>query len=122
MTVTVERLDLIVYKGSRFYQEFQQVEDDLSPMPLTDKTVKCYIKESLKSSVRLFELTEGKGGTVIVDRLNGIFGIQINSDQTDIAQTVGIYDIMLIDINHPTIDSERIVEGKILFSEGVTKQ
>jgi len=122
MTVTVERLDLTIYKGSRFYQEFQQVEDDLAPIPLTDKTVKCCIKESFKSSVNLFELTEANGGTVIVDRPNGVFGILLNSDQTNISQTVGIYDIMLIDIDHPTIDSERIVEGKILFSAGVTAQ
>lgn len=119
MTEQAERLDLVINKGARFYQEFQLVEDDLSPISIADKTVRCVIRESWKSTTVLFNLTVDNGGVVLDDSLNGVFGLLLNANQTNIAQTVGIYDVLLVDNDHPTLDSDRVVAGKIVFSPGL---
>lgn len=122
MTEPAERLDIVIQKGARFYQEFQQVDDNGAPIPIVNQTIKCIMKESFKSTVNLFELTEENGGIVLDDAANGVFGLLLNANQTDIPQTIGIYDVLLIDNDYPTLDSDRIVEGKIKFSPGITKQ
>jgi hypothetical protein len=122
MTELAERLDIVIQKGARFYQEFQQVDDNGAPIPIVNQTIKCIMKESFKSTVNLFELTEENGGIILDDAANGVFGLLLNANQTDIPQTIGIYDVLLIDNDYPALDSDRIVEGKIRFSPGITKQ
>lgn len=122
MSIPPERHDLVVRKGGKFYVEFQQVQDDMTHISLAGKTLKGRVKESLKSPTVLHDLTEANGGLVIVDEANGIFGMLLRSDQTNVTADYGIYDIMAIDDDYPTIESEYIVEGKITYTTGVTQQ
>lgn len=122
MTIPAERVDIIIPKGAKFYLEFQQVQDNLEPISLAGKTLKCTIKESHSSPVILHELTEANEGMVKVDEANGIFAMQIPSDKTDIPQDFGVYDIILIDNNYPTVETERVLQGSVTYSKGVTKQ
>lgn len=123
MSLTVETLPLIIYKGGKFYQEFQLLQDDMSPVSFVGKTLKGRIKESTKSSTVLFDLTEDNGGVVQVDAINGVFGMLLTSLQTaTLTVNNGVYDIMQIDDNYPTIESEYIVKGPITFITGITPQ
>lgn len=122
MSIPPETYDLVIRKGGKFYQEFQQVQDNGVPISLAGKTLKGRVKESLKSPTVLHELTEANGGVVKVDEANGVFGMLIRSDQSNVAADFGIYDIMLIDNAYPTLESEYVVAGKITYITGVTQQ
>ena len=122
MSIPPEVYDLVIRKGGKFYQEFQQVQDNGVPIPLTNKLLKGRVKESLKSPTVLHDLTEENGGMVIVDELNGVFGMLIRSDQSNVAADYGIYDIMAIDKDYPTLESEYLVMGKVTYTTGVTQQ
>lgn len=123
MPVTVETYPLVVYKGGKFYQEFQLLQDDLTPVSFAGKTLKGRIKESKSSSTIINELTEVNGGVVQVDTANGIFGMLLTSAQTElITAEYGVYDIMQIDDAYPTLESEYIVKGPITYIEGITEQ
>lgn len=122
MSIPPERYDLVIRKGGKFYVEFQQVQDDMTPISLAGKTLKGSVKESLKSPTVLHDLTEANGSLVVVDEANGIFGMLLRSNQTNVTADYGIYDIMAIDDDYPTIESEYVVEGKITYTTGVTQQ
>lgn len=115
-----ERVDFIVQKGAKFYQEFQLTEDDgFTPISLAGKKIECNIKKSYNASSSLFNLTEANGGTSRLDAANGIFCISIESNRTNIAINTGVYNIKIIDDDYPTIETERIVEGTLKFTSDV---
>lgn len=122
MSIPPEEYDIVIRKGGKFYIEFQQLQDDGQPISLAGKTLKGRVKESFNSTVVLHDLTEANGGLVKVDEANGIFGMLIRSDQSNVTADFGVYDIMAIDNAYPTIESEFIVVGKITYEMGVTQQ
>lgn len=122
MTIPAERVDITIPKGAKFYQEFQQVQDNMVPISLAGKSLKCTIRESYKSPVVLHELTEANGGMIKVDEANGVFAMLIPSDKTNVSCDFGVYDIILIDNLYPTVETERVIQGQVIYSKGVTQQ
>lgn len=120
--IDVETYNITVYKGSKFYEQFQLVQSDLTPISLVGKTLKGTIKESLKATANLFELTEANGGLTKVDAANGIFTMLLDSSQTNISASRGVYDIMQINDTYPDDESEYIVRGSVNFIQGITQQ
>ena len=120
MTTLAERVDIVIQKGAKFYQEFQFVQDDLQPISLAGKTLKCMIKESHKSPTVLHTLTEDNGGMIMLDAANGSFAMHIESDETNVTVDYGIYDIITIEDDYPTTEIERIVEGNVTYTKRVT--
>jgi len=115
------RYDLIIEKKAKYYQEFQQLEGDgITPIPYTTKTLKCTIKESYETTTTLHDLTEANGGVIRVDETTGTFAIQIDADQTNVTPDFAVYDIIAMTTTAPTTDIERLIEGKITYTEGVT--
>ena len=119
-SIPAERYDLVIQKKAKFYQEFQQVQDDMRPISLVGKTLKCTVKESFSSSIIIHELTEANQGMVKVDAANGVFGMFIPANQTDVPYDYAVYDIIIQDNMYPTTETERVVEGKITYTKGVT--
>lgn len=122
MTIIPEQLPLTIYKGVKFYQEFQLLQDDESVVSLVGKTLKCTIKESFNAATVLHNLTEANGGVVKVDAANGIFAILITSDLTNVSVSKGVYDIISINDDYPTIETELLIRGAIVYINGVTPQ
>lgn len=122
MTIEPENYPLTIYKGGKFYVEFQLQDDDGLPISLVGKSLKCRIKESEKSSSVLFDLTIANGGMIITDAANGIFAILITSDVSNVEADRGIYDVLQIDDSYPTLESEYVLRGKVTFIKGITQQ
>lgn len=115
-----ERIDFVVQKGAKFYQEFQLTEDDgVTPISLIGKKITCTIKKSYNASTTLFSLTEANEGTSRLDAANGIFCISLTSDVTNVNILTGVYNIKIIDDDYPTIETERIIEGHLRFTDDV---
>ena len=120
MTIVAERVDLVIQKGAKFYQEFQFVQDDLQPITMVGKTLKCTIKESQKSPLVLHTLTEDNGGMIMLDAAQGSFAMYIEADETNVSVDYGLYDIITIEDDYPTTEIERIIEGKVTYTQRVT--
>lgn len=122
MSIPPEQVDLIVRKNSKFYVEFQLAQDDGTPISLKNKILKCIVKESDKSTTVLHTLTSANGGLPIVDEDNGIFGFLLKSDETGVTVDRGVYDILVVDNDYPTIESECHIFGNITYIAGRTVQ
>ncbi|PIR06680.1 MAG: hypothetical protein COV55_02905 [Candidatus Komeilibacteria bacterium CG11_big_fil_rev_8_21_14_0_20_36_20] len=122
MTIEPEEYNLTIHKGGKFYFEFQLQDDEGLPISLVGKSLKCRIKESVRSSEVLLDLTTANGGMIITDAVNGIAAISIRSDETSVDADRGVYDIIQIDNSYPTIESEYIMFGKVTFITGITPQ
>ncbi len=114
------RLDFTIEKRARFYREIDLQDLYGNPVSLIGLNVACTIKESYSTVTTLFVLTQANGGVLVVDALNGKVGLWIPSNQTDIVQNNGVYDIQIQDPLYPTLDSTRLLQGNIVFSYGVT--
>lgn len=115
-----ERIDFIVQRGAKFSKEFQLLEDDgITPISLVTKTVECSVKQSFKAAAKLFHLTEANEGCNRLDAENGSFSINIDADKTNIDIDTAFYNIKLIDNSYPTIETERIIEGRLTFTKDV---
>lgn len=113
--------DLEICKRANLYQPFRvkDFEDNLVVVAGRDFSIACRIKESHSTDSELFYLTEENGG-IVVDEPLGIFSISIPATDTDVNEDTGVYDVLFVDTNNPEIIKERILEGQISFTEGVT--
>jgi hypothetical protein len=118
MTMPPVQIDHIVRKNSKYYIEFQLLQDTGVPISLKNKTLKCIVKESDKSPVVLHTLTSLNGGLPIIDENNGIFGFLLKSNETNVSVDRGVYDILVIDNDYPTIESECHIFGNITYIAG----
>ena len=117
----VARHDFVIEKKGKFYKEIDLVNQNREPISLVGREVKCIIKESHATETILHTLTEANGGVIVLDDANGLIALFISSTDTDIQADVGVYDIIRLDPLNPTLDNERILEGKITYSKGVTE-
>lgn len=116
-----ETYDIIINKGAKFYLEMQQVEDDgVTPIPFINCTIECKIRESFKSSIVLHHLTEANGGIIRLSNTEGRFALLIEATNTNIVAEYGVYDVISKDVAYPTREIDRIVQGKVTYSNGVT--
>jgi len=117
---TAERIDFIIQKGAKFYQEFQLTEDDgVTPISLVGKKVVCTIKQSFNANNWVHQLTEANEGTTRLDPANGVFCISIPATETNKNMSTAVHNIKLIDDEYPTIETERIIEGKVTYTSDV---
>jgi len=107
--------DIRVHKGSRLAHVVELKTTDNLPVSLVNKTIKCFIKESLSTSFLLFNLTVENEGIQIVDEVNGIFVIAIPANQTDIDVNVGFYDIIEAQTDFQSTESKVILHGRVFF-------
>ena len=111
--------DIIVEQGSVFelFFEYRDCEDVL--INLTNYTAQMQIREAKDSVSYLVEVTELDGIT-----LGGVLGtvlIRISADITNALDfNKGVYDVELSEAGDSTL-TRRVLEGKVKFSEQVTK-
>ncbi len=111
--------DIIVEQGSVFelFFEYRDCEDVL--IDLTGYTAQMQIREAKDSPTYLVEVTESSGIT-----LGGAAGtvlIRISASVTDALDfNKGVYDVELSEAGDDTL-TRRVLEGKVKFSEQVTK-
>ena len=79
----------------------------------------CVIKESFETETILHTLTEANGGVTVLDDPQGKVGLFIASaDTVAITADFAVYTIVKLDTNFPTLDNERILEGRIIYKKG----
>lgn len=85
---------------------------------LTGCTAKLHIREAKDSPTYLIELST-ENSRITITPLEGKIDLYISDETTDtLTGTGGFYDLK---IYHPNGDETRLVEGKVKFSPGVTK-
>lgn len=113
------RQDFVIEKGAVFAREINIVDANNAPVSLVGKNIACIIKESLSTSTVLFHLTEANGGVTVVNDAEGKVALYISAADTNVEASHGVYNILRIDDEYPLLDIERILEGRIAFTEGV---
>ncbi len=116
--MTAARLDLIIEKKARFYVELNLVDMNDNPVSLVGKTIEVVIKESLMTETILHHLTETNDGVRVLNDATGKVGLFIGSTATDVEADFGFYTIIRVDPNYPTLDNERLMEGRIIYKKG----
>lgn len=114
------RIDFVIEKRSRFYKQIDLITNDGVPISLVGKTVEATIKESSATETVLHSLTETNGGIEVIDDALGQIALFISGEYTDVEADIGVYDIKLIDTLTPGIDDERLMEGTITYTKGIT--
>lgn len=109
-----------IEKRAKYYQAFDVTLDDETPVSLVGKTVECKVKESYETTEVLHYLTEANGGILILDDALGKFALVIDADQTNVIPDYGVYDVVIINTSDPTNEIERLLEGKVTYTEGAT--
>lgn len=83
---------------------------------LTDYIVKMQCRFKHRGGSLIFTLTMDDGLTI--DPVTNVITMTISAERTGMLQDNTFYDIILIDTNDKV---ERILEGQLLISEGVTR-
>lgn len=107
-----------IEKRVKYYQAFDVELDDTTPVSFVGKTLECKIKESYETDEVLHHLTEANGGIIVIDDANGKFALNINADDTNVVPDYGVYTVVAIDSSDPEDERERLLEGKVTFTEG----
>jgi hypothetical protein len=115
-----ERFDMVIEKKAKFYKEIDLQDANGNPISSIGRLIKCVIKESYATETILFTLTEENGGILVLDDALGKIALVILSDATDVDADFGVYDLIRIDEIVPLLGNERLLEGKITFSKGVS--
>lgn len=118
--MTAARLDLIIEKGTKFYRELDLVDQDGDPYTLVGREVKATFRESLNTTTALNLLTEGNGGVIVLDDALGKVALYISATDTQVTPDFGVYDVVVIDSTHPLLDVDRVLEGRVTYTKGVT--
>ncbi len=111
--------DIIVEQGSVFELFFEYKDCDDVLIDLTNYTAQMQIRLAKDSPTYLVEVTETNGIT-----LGGALGtvlIRISATITDALDfSKGVYDVELSEAGDDAL-TRRVLEGKVKFSEQVTK-
>lgn len=113
-------INIEIEKKVKYYQAFDIELDDGTPVSLVGKTIECIIKESYETSENIFHLTEANGGILVLNDALGKIALVVPASQTNVVQDYGVFDVVAIGSSNPTVERERILEGKVRFTEGAT--
>lgn len=113
--------DIIVEQGDDHTEQFEYVDNEGTPIPLTGFEAKLQVRQHRliknKTPVLLTWSSEGATPEITIDEAAGIITIEVSSAATRaITFSEGEYDLLLIDGD--TV--ERLVEGKFTVKPSIT--
>lgn len=125
MISTHATIDLEVWEGATFYQEFVwMVDDPPVPVDLDGVTARMQVRDEIEDDETIFDLTTENGGVVIVDASEGKYAIILTPDQTaglctDHEKRSFVYDLFFY---HGTDDDAGLQQrGKMVINPAVTR-
>jgi hypothetical protein len=126
MISTHAQIDLEVYEGATFYQEFTwQVGTPSLPVDLDGMTARMQARDDIADEEPVFDLTTENGGIIILEPTDeGGYAIKITPSETvglctTYEKRVLVYDLFL---DHGTDDDTGLQQkGKITIYPSVTR-
>jgi hypothetical protein len=114
------KIDLTIYQGSTFSQEFQwKVGSPPTPVDLTGYSARMHIRQKINSPDPIIALTTENGRIVFKDRTNGIFSLEISATDTALLNfRSAVYDLEMVS---PSGFVQRLMEGSVELSPEVTR-
>jgi len=117
--MSASKLNLpVIEKGATYRHSLFWKSSTNTAVNLTGCTAKLQVRETVSAATTLLELSSANGGIVITPLL-GQIDLYISSVNTGtLLGTGGVYDL---EVYFPNGDITRLVEGKVLFKDEVTR-
>lgn len=117
---SADSLNIEIQQHGTFTMVVTLSDDAGDPIDLTGYSIAMQVRASASASETLFDLSTTGGEIVLTTPASGVFTVTI-TDETTGAETApvdGVYDVVVEDASGT---KTRIMEGRALFTAGVTR-
>jgi hypothetical protein len=107
-----------VDKGATYRHTLLWADKLKVPINLTNAIARMQVRETVESSIKLLELTSSNGGLLVTPLLGKIELFISDEATTSLVGYGGVYDL---EIEFPSGEVTRLIEGSIAFIPEVTR-
>lgn len=117
--MSAAKQNITIEKGATFRMTIRWVDSLGVAIPLTGYIARMHVRLTVDAAdPPLLNLTSG-GGEITIDAPNGILTIKVSATVTaGLTFTDGVYDL---EVESPTGEVDRLVQGSVLVSPEVTR-